>query len=324
MLQISMPTASPSPLAPSTETTNGFKLRRLLVDGGTAVLRKIFDGFHPPTELAANLHLNNSTLDDLFAKGFLTEQQRKLLFPLDGSKPNSKTFDITLLFLLLTEICDISPPRTGWNHKPQAKNKSLAANLVRIKLLRNKLIHTPETRIDTASFDKLWKEISGVLVSLGLDQAEINRLKTERCGKEDYLDVLFQWADREKEIKLKLEEVCQSQAKMLKAVEEQQKIFQDAKAAVETVCQTQQEQQKIFQDTKLAVETAAEKVCQTQQEHRTLLQDANAKLEQANETQQNTKSKLETMHQSAAKTREIVERVYHTQLEDHETLQDNN
>ena len=321
-----MATASPSPLASSAETTNGVKLRRLLVDGGTTVLRTVFDGIHPPTKLAANLHLekNKSTLDDLFAEGFLSAQQRIRLFPSDGSKPDSKTFDISLLFLLLTEMCDLSPPRTGWNHKPHAKDRSIAANLVRIKLFRNDLFHPSKTCIDTRLFNELWKQISGVLVSLGLDQAEINRLKTERCGEEDYLDILFKWADREKDIKLKLEGVCQSQTKMMKAVVEQQKIFQDAKTAVETVCQAQQERQKILQDTKLAVEKAAEKVCQTQQEHCTLLQDANTKLEQAHETQENTKSKLETIHQSAAKTRETVERVYHTQLVDHETLQDNN
>ena len=281
-------------------------MRRLLVDGGTTTLRKVFDGFHPPTKLAVNLHLNNSTLDDIFARGILSEQQRNLLFPPDGSKPDSRTFDITLLFLLLTEICGLSPPaRTGWNHKPQAKNKSLAANLVRIKLFRNRLLHTPETRIDSRLFHELWKEVSGVLVSLGLEQAEINRLRTERCGEEDYLDVLFKWADREKEIKSKLEEVSQSQSKMLKAVE--------------TVGQTQKEQQKIAQDTKTAVEA----VCKTQQEHLTLLQDANAQLKDAHETQEGTKSKLDAIHESHAKTQETVKRVHHTQLEDHKTLQDN-
>ena len=138
-----MATASPSLLAASTGTKNGVKLRRLLVDGGTAVLRKVFDGIHLSSKLAASLHVNNSTLDDLFARGVLNEQQRNRLFPPDGSKPDSKTFDITLLFLLLTEICGSSPPaRTGWNHKPQAKNKSLTANPVRIKLFRNKLLHT--------------------------------------------------------------------------------------------------------------------------------------------------------------------------------------
>ena len=305
-----MAAATPSPLAASTETTNGVKLRRLLVDGGTTVLRKVFDGIHPAKKLAANLHLNNSTLDDLFARGILSEQQRNRLFPPDRSKPDSKTFDITLLFFLLTEICGLSPPpRTGWNRMPQARNKSLAANLVRIKLFRNKLLHTPETRIDSRLFNELWKEISGILVSLGLDLAEINRLKTERCGEENYLDLLFKWAEQEKEIKSKLEEVCQSQTKIQKAVE--------------TVGQTQQEQQKILQDTRTAVETVVEAVCKTQQQHRTLLQDANVKLEQAHENQQGTKSKLVTIHQSQVKTQENVERVRQTQLEDRETLQDN-
>ena len=324
MLQISMATASPSPLAPSTETTNGVKLRRLLVDGGTTALRAVFDSFHPPTKLAANLHLNNSTLDDLFARGFLTEQQRKLLFPSDGSKPDSKTFDISLLFHLLTEICGLSPAaRTGWNHKPQAKNKSPAAKLVRIKLFRNKLLHTPETRIDTGSFDKLWKEISGVLVSLGLDQAEINRLKAERCGKEDYLDILLQWADREKEMKLKLEEVCQNQTKMLKAVEEQQKIFQDTKTAVETVCQTQQEQQKIFQDTKLAVGRAAEKVCQTQQEQQKLFQDTKLAVETAAEKVCQTQQEQQKLFQDTKLAVETAaEKVCQTQQEQQKLFQD--
>ena len=294
-----MAAATPSPLAASTETTNGIKLRRLLIDGGTTVLRNVFDGIFPPTKLAVSLHLHNLTLDDLFARGILSEQQRNCLYPPDGSEPDSKTFDITLLFLLLTEICGLSPPaRTGWNHKPQARNKSLSANLVRIKLFRNKLLHFPETRIDSRLFDELWKEISGVLVSLGLDQAEVVRLKTECCGQEHYLDILFKWVDRDKEIKSMVEEVRQGLAKMQK---------------------TQQDHQMLLHDTKTAVEAA----CKTQQEHLTPLQDAKAKLERDHETQQVTKLKLETIHQSQAKTQQTVERVHHTQLEDHETLQDN-
>ena len=318
MLQISMANAFPSSLAASTETTNGVKLRRLLVDGGTTVLRKVFDR-RPPTDLAAKLRLNSLTLDDLFARGFLNEQQRNCLYPSDGSKPDSKTFDITLLFLLLTEICGLSPPaRTGWSHKPHAKDKSLAANLVRIKLFRNKLLHTPETRIDSRLFHELWKEISSVLVSLGLDQAEINRLKAERCGEEDYLDVLFKWADREKEVKSKLEEVCQSQTKMQKAVEtigqaqqEQQKILQDTITAVETVGQTQQEQQKIHQDTKTAVET----VRQTQQEQQKIHQDTKTAVETVSQTQQEQQKILQD-------TKTAVETVGQNQQEQQKVLQD--
>lgn len=49
---------APSLLASSVETTNGAKLNRLLIDGGTTVLRSVFDGFHPPLNLAADLHVN--------------------------------------------------------------------------------------------------------------------------------------------------------------------------------------------------------------------------------------------------------------------------
>ena len=44
-----MATTAPSPLASSVEKTNGAKLSRFLIDGGTTVLRKVFDG-HPPPE----------------------------------------------------------------------------------------------------------------------------------------------------------------------------------------------------------------------------------------------------------------------------------
>ena len=254
-----MATASPSPLAPSTETTNGIKLRRLLVDGGTTVLRKVFDGIHLPIKLAANLRVHNSTLDDLFTRGILIEQQRKLLFPSDGFKPESKTFDITLLFLLLSEICGLSPPRTGWNHMPHAKDRSLAAKLVRIKLFRNKIIHTAETRIDTRLFNELWKEISGVLVSLGLDQAEINRLKAERCGEEDYRDILFKWADREKDIKSKLEEVVKRQAKIEKTQQDHEVLLQYSNSRLDKVDQTQEEHSETLQAVKQAVDNLKER-----------------------------------------------------------------
>ena len=166
---------------------------------------------------------------------------------------------LTLLFLLLTEICGLSPPdRTGWNHKPHAKNRSLAANLVRIKLFRNKLIHTAETRIDTRLFNELWKEISGVLVSLGLDQAEINRLKVERCGEEDYLDILFKWADREKAIKSKLEEVCQRQAKIEKTQQDHEVLLQYSKSKLDEVHQTQEEHFETLEAVKQAVDSLKE------------------------------------------------------------------
>jgi len=76
------------------------------------------------------------------------------------------------------------------------------------------------TGVDTPTFSALWQEISAVLVALGLSQAEIDRLKLERCGEEDYIDVLRDWVQSEEEIKSQLKDILQSQATTQQTVEE--------------------------------------------------------------------------------------------------------
>lgn len=182
-----MATAAPSPLASSVEKTNHIMLIRLVSEGGTKVLKKIFDRFHPPSNLLANLKANIWILKNLFMKKVLHIPQWKLLFPSDGSTPDSRTFDIMLLFLLLRNICGLSPPPTGWCVKPVPSDTSLEANIVRVKCFQNMVrghMSTTPIGVDTATFNAFWQEISAVLVALGLDQAEIDRLEAERWGVE--------------------------------------------------------------------------------------------------------------------------------------------
>ena len=92
------------PLASSVEKTNGAKLSRLLTDGGTTVLRKIFDGHHPPANLIIDLNANYPILNNLLRHRVLNGHQWDKIFPPGGVALDSNTFDITLLFLLLTNI----------------------------------------------------------------------------------------------------------------------------------------------------------------------------------------------------------------------------
>ncbi|XP_015778917.1 PREDICTED: uncharacterized protein LOC107356807 isoform X2 [Acropora digitifera] len=193
-------------LANSVEKTNGAKLSRLLIDGGTTVLRNEFDKHHPPANLAADLNASFSVLNDLLRRRVLNNHQWNKLFPPGGTPPDSSTFDITLLFLLLTNICGLSPPPTGWHTKPTPSDTSMEANLARIKFFRNHLYgHVAKTGVDTPTFNALWVEISAALVALGLRQGEIDRLKGERCGEEDYVGALLDWAKSEDDIKTQLD-----------------------------------------------------------------------------------------------------------------------
>ena len=234
-------------LTGSPETTNGAKLRRLLVDGGTTALRKNFDECHPPNNLRNSLKPYRAKIEADFAQRYLTGEQKEWLFPSDGSDPDSKNFDISLLFYLLSTTCRLRAPWTGWNSEPHKKNRSLPAQLVRIKLRRNELCHVPETAIDEAKFAELWKDISGILHSLGLEQAAINRIEDEPSG-EDYIRILHEWADREGG-------VLEGQKKTHETLEKVCKMQQKTRKDVGTLCQTQQTQLKILQDTNAIVTT---------------------------------------------------------------------
>ena len=163
----------------SPEKTNGTRLGRLLVDGGTEALRKVFHSFILPSALETALNNNSALLKNLKRKRTIRDSQWEKLFPSTGDPPDSRTFDITLLILLLREICHLTTPVTGWNTMPAETDGSREANIVRIKCFRNDLCHSFSTDIPEAEFEDKWNKISQALVALGLDQQEIDRLKED-------------------------------------------------------------------------------------------------------------------------------------------------
>ena len=231
-----MASATPSPLASSVERTNGAKLSRLLIDGGTTVLKSIFNGYHPPASLSAALNANYLTLKNLLKRKILHKPQWDLLFPPSGAPPDSQTFDITLLFLLLTNICGLYPPHSGWHNKPPPSDNSLEANLARIKFYRNELYgHVTTTGIADPTFSTLWQEISVVLVALGLQQAETDRLRAENCGEQEFVNALLKWADSEREIKSQLKDVQDNQTKVLQSVDKVLQTIQNLNKEKESI-----------------------------------------------------------------------------------------
>ena len=269
------------------------------------MLRIIFNSYHPPARLSAGLNAYSFTLNSLLRKKVLRAAQWDKLFPPDGAAPDSQTFDITLLFLLLTNICGLSPPRSGWHSKPSPGDNSLEANLARVKFFRNEVYgHVTSTSIDTSTFSSLWEEISVALVALGLDQKEIVKLKEEKCGAEDYLDVLMKWFQSEKEIKSHLTKLRRSQSTTQRSIEE--------------VRQTQLEDHEKLQENK----SILEEVHRCQSTTQRSIEDVRETLLEDHKTHQDSRSMLGEVHRSQSTTQRSVEDVRQTQLEDHKTLQD--
>ena len=173
--------ASGSVFDTSEEKTNGTRLARLLIDGGTHVLRKFLDSVYPePTLLANELKKNRTKFQTLKSKGVIFKEQWEMLFPTSGL-PDSKEFDITLLHLLIRELCCLKAPRTGWHKMPADDDQSLEANIARIKFFRNELCHSVSTGIPNDEFEDKWNTIASSLeaIKIGVYRKKIQALKND-------------------------------------------------------------------------------------------------------------------------------------------------
>ena len=165
----------------SEEKTNGTRLARLLIDGGTHVLRQFLDSVYPePTLLANELKKNRTKFQTVKSKGVIFKEQWEMLFPTSGL-PDSKEFDITLLHLLIRELCCLKAPRTGWHKMPADDDQSMEANIARIKYFRNELFHSKSTSIPNNEFEDKWNIIVSSLeaIKIGVYRKKIQALKND-------------------------------------------------------------------------------------------------------------------------------------------------
>ena len=207
--------ASAPTLAPSNkETTNYARLCRLLVDGGTKALRYTFDKFHSPANLFNVLKAGSaehSTLQSIRKRKIINATQWGKLYPSPPLSVTSKDFDITLLMVLLRNICGLPAPATGWDSLPPASDLSVQAIIARVKHYRNSVYgHASEASVDDPTFNSLWQDVSAALVALGVDAAAIAKLKTETMDPDTethYRELLKEWKKDEDSIKDQLDRV---------------------------------------------------------------------------------------------------------------------
>ena len=165
----------------SEEKTNGTRLARLLIDGGTHILRKLLDSDYPePKSLAKELKKNSVKFQNLKSKRVIFDHQWEKLFPPSGL-PDSKEFDISLLHLLIREVCYLPVPLTGWHKMPADDDQSLEANIARIKCFRNELCHSVSTSIPNEEFEEKWNTITSSLeaIEIGVYRKKIQALKKD-------------------------------------------------------------------------------------------------------------------------------------------------
>ncbi|KXJ05860.1 NACHT, LRR and PYD domains-containing protein 1 [Exaiptasia diaphana] len=204
------------------ENTNFARLCKLLIDGGTHALRVIFDAKHPPHDLKKHLMDSriHNILKNLKVKKLLRPEQWNRLYPCVGSA-TSAGFDITLLSLLLRNICNLPTPVKGWNEEPATGSVNVEDDVVRLRLYRNILYgHISEPALSDADFNKYWNDIETVLLRHGANKTAIDSLKTQSFEPEDedyYIKCLKEWITDEAD--RVIYEVKESEKRVLEKVE---------------------------------------------------------------------------------------------------------
>ena len=180
----SSPSAADEALSTTDEKANFQRLTRLLMRGGLALLREVFDSIYPPANLPAVLSnpVMRTQLQTLRRNKVLTHPEWNCLYNPSGPGTYGKStdFDISLLCKLLRAICSLTPPATGWDILPNSTDHILEADLVRIKFYRNKIYgHNHSMEISNADFEKLWMEISEALLRIpgGISSAKRDEWK---------------------------------------------------------------------------------------------------------------------------------------------------
>ena len=208
--------AAASPTFPtSRETTNYARLCALLVDVSSQVLRETFDRIRPRGRLDTVLGTppTSDTLKSLLKRKVLNPSQWSILYPAIKSSVSSEKFDITLLMVLLRNICGLTPPAAGWDALPSPTDVNCEDDLARIKYYRNTVYgHAAQASVDDANFNDYWMKIRDTLVRLGgaVYEAAIDGVKYDCMDpemEEHYIEMLKQWKMDEDRLKDKLDDV---------------------------------------------------------------------------------------------------------------------
>lgn len=148
------------PYAATQEMTNKLRVARLLMCPCTDQLRDILRYHVPPDKFNSVIQKKKSQLSHL------TKPQRQLIFPDSGAYTGDyNDMDISILYILLRNICGIKEHRNGWGKDPDSADRSVSANIERLRLARNSCGHS-NLDMSNDKFNQVWSDISASVVDL--------------------------------------------------------------------------------------------------------------------------------------------------------------
>ncbi|KAK3082694.1 hypothetical protein FSP39_002798 [Pinctada imbricata] len=202
--------------ASTDETTNLSRASRVLLGPCTDQLRDVLRHHVPEQNFQYIIRQNRSKITHL------TKPQKELILPRSGHySGNYFDMDISLLYTLLRNICNIPAHTNGWGNDPNPNNVSLSANIERIRSSRNVVGHSLSYKVSYTEFNDMWSTIRLAVVEI--DKYLNNNSKYEKAV--DFLKSETMDPEMEKEFEERLH-------KQMEEETETRKIIKDTKQEV--------------------------------------------------------------------------------------------
>lgn len=177
----------------SKETTDFVRVVKLIFGPCTNVLCDVLKSEISPSDLVNKYNVGGKKL---------SKDQETLVYGKDYSK-----FDVTLLYFLLRNTCTIPQHTNRWGHNPISKDRSVSANIERIRLIRNDVVHMSSIDFSITDFNKKCQDIYDIVQelekSLGLStyhQDEVKKINTRPMDQEQTDQLIKEWHEIKKEL----------------------------------------------------------------------------------------------------------------------------
>lgn len=142
------------------QTTNLARVARMVIGPCSEVLRAVLMKKISPPELNKKFLANDPKTNKVYFKPYLRA--------IDSE--DYSNFDISLLYTLLRHLALLPPPGNGWGKKPDPSDRSVSANIERIRLMRNKYVaHVSGVSFSSSDFKKISKSIIQIIQELETD-----------------------------------------------------------------------------------------------------------------------------------------------------------
>nr|XP_022308598.1 uncharacterized protein LOC111114544 [Crassostrea virginica] len=153
-----VPGSSSAPSFSLTKAAENYcRLCQLIVTVCSDLLRLILSRYIDPANLRQELDKNKGKLQNIIKNN----EQRQLLYPAPaGSSVKAQDLDLTLLYTILRNVCNIPQPQCKWGKTPQNGDVSLVACIERIRIQRNLISgHRSIGEIEHPEFLNIWQEL---------------------------------------------------------------------------------------------------------------------------------------------------------------------